>query len=212
MLAAQEFARILRRCTHQTGRMLMLAAGMAALPETAHAHSSKNLAGGFLAGFYHPLSGPDHLLAMVAVGLWGAFLGRPLITALPVIFPAVMAFGALLAMVGVAQPPIELGIALSVLVLGIAIAAAWRAPVWLACSIVAIFAIFHGFAHGTEIPSLADPIAYSTGFMLATGSLHLAGIGLGTMNSLRGGAIITRGIGAAIALAGLWFLGQVLLR
>ena len=182
------------------------------LPEAAHAHSSKNLAGGFMAGFVHPFSGADHLLAMVSVGLWGAFLGRPLIAALPVIFPAVMAFGALLAMIGAPQPPIELGIALSVLVLGAAIAAAWRAPVWLACIIVAGFAVFHGFAHGTEIPSLADPIAYSTGFMLATGSLHLAGIGLGTINSLRGGSVITRGMGAAVALAGLYFLGVVLLR
>lgn len=165
-----------------------------------------------MAGFAHPLSGPDHLLAMVSVGLWGAFLGRPLIAALPVIFPAVMALGALLAMLGVPQPPIELGVALSVLVLGAAIAAAWRAPVWLACAIVAFFAVFHGFAHGTEIPSLADPIAYSTGFMLATGSLHLAGIGLGTINTLRGGTVITRAIGTVIALAGLYFLGLALLQ
>ena len=112
-----------------------------------------------MAGFVHPFTGVDHLLAMVSVGLWGAFLGRPLIAALPVIFPAVMAVGALLAMIGMPQPPIELGIAISVLVLGLAIATAWRAPVWLACVIVAVFALFHGFAHGTEIPSLADPIA-----------------------------------------------------
>jgi urease accessory protein len=189
-----------------------LAAVLLLLPQAAQAHSSKNLAGGFLAGFVHPFTGVDHLLAMVSVGLWGAFLGRPLIAALPVIFPAVMALGALLAMTGAPQPPLELGIALSVLVLGVAIAAAWRAPVWLACLIVAVFAVFHGFAHGTEIPSLADPIAYSTGFMLATGSLHLAGIGLGTINSVRGGAVITRGIGAAVALAGLYFLGVVVLR
>ena len=189
-----------------------LAAALALLPQAAQAHSAKSLAGGFMAGFVHPFSGADHLLAMVSVGLWGAFLGRPLIAALPVIFPAVMALGALLAMFGVPQPPIELGIALSVLVLGIAIAAAWRAPVWLACMIVAVFAVFHGFAHGTEIPSLADPIAYSTGFMLATGSLHLAGIGLGTINSARGGTVITRGMGAAVALAGLYFLGMVVLR
>lgn len=198
----------MRRVHYQIG----LAVALAVLPQAAQAHSSKNLAGGFLAGFAHPFSGPDHLLAMVSVGLWGAFLGRPLIAALPVIFPAVMALGALLAMLGVPQPPIELGVALSVLVLGAAIAAAWRAPVWLACAIVAVFAVFHGFAHGTEIPSLADPIAYSTGFMLATGSLHLAGIGLGTINTLRGGTLITRGIGSAIALAGLYFLSQVLLR
>ena len=198
----------MRRVHYQIG----LAVALAVLPQAAQAHSSKNLAGGFLAGFAHPFSGPDHLLAMVSVGLWGAFLGRPLIAALPVIFPAVMALGALLAMLGVPQPPIELGVATSVLVLGAAIAAAWRAPVWLACAIVAVFAVFHGFAHGTEIPSLADPIAYSTGFMLATGSLHLAGIGLGTINTLRGGTLITRGIGSAIALAGLYFLSQVLLR
>ena len=189
-----------------------LAAALALLPQAAQAHSAKSLAGGFMAGFVHPFSGADHLLAMVSVGLWGAFLGRPLIAALPVIFPAVMALGALLAMFGVPQPPIELGIALSVLVLGIAIAAAWRAPVWLACLIVAVFALFHGFAHGTEIPSLADPIAFSTGFMLATGSLHLAGIGLGTINSLRGGTMFTRAMGAGVALAGLYFLGVVLLR
>lgn len=201
----------MRQFSWRIGGGLALAAVLSAVPQVAQAHSSKNLAGGFVAGFAHPFSGPDHLLAMVAVGLWGAFLGRPLIAALPVIFPAVMALGALLAMLGVPQPPIELGIAVSVLVLGTAIAAAWRAPVWLACAIVALFAVFHGFAHGTEIPSLADPIAYSTGFMLATGSLHLAGIGLGTINTLRGGTTITRGIGGVIALAGLYFLGLVLL-
>ena len=202
----------MRQNSFRMGSAIGLAAVLTLLPQAAQAHSSKNLAGGFMAGFVHPFTGVDHLLAMVSVGLWGAFLGRPLIAALPVIFPAVMALGALLAMIGMPQPPIELGIALSVLVLGVAIAAAWRAPVWLACTIVAVFAVFHGFAHGTEIPSLADPIAYSTGFMLATGSLHLAGIGLGTINSLRGGIVITRGMGAAVALAGLYFLGVVLLR
>ena len=202
----------MRQNSFRMGSAIGLAVVLTLLPQAAQAHSSKNLAGGFMAGFVHPFTGVDHLLAMVSVGLWGAFLGRPLIAALPVIFPAVMALGALLAMIGVPQPPIELGIALSVLVLGVAIAAAWRAPVWLACTIVAVFAVFHGFAHGTEIPSLADPIAYSTGFMLATGSLHLAGIGLGTINSLRGGIVITRGMGAAVALAGLYFLGVVLLR
>lgn len=202
----------MRQNSFRMGSAIGLAAVLTLLPQAAQAHSSKNLAGGFMAGFVHPFTGVDHLLAMVSVGLWGAFLGRPLIAALPVIFPAVMALGALLAMIGMPQPPIELGIALSVLVLGVAIAAAWRAPVWLACTIVAVFAVFHGFAHGTEIPSLADPIAYSTGFMLATGSLHLTGIGLGTINSLRGGIVITRGMGAAVALAGLYFLGVVLLR
>ena len=201
----------MRRARFKLGGAFALATALTLLPQAAHAHSAENLVGGFMTGFVHPWSGADHLLAMVSVGLWGAFLGRPLIAALPVIFPAVMALGALMAMLGVPQPPIELGIALSVLVLGIAIATAWRAPVWLACAIVAVFAVFHGFAHGTEIPSLADPIAYSTGFMLATGSLHLAGIGLGTIKSLRGGILITRSMGAAVALAGLYFLGVVVL-
>lgn len=188
-------------------RIIAAAAMIAAMLQVpALAHSAKDMRGGFLAGFAHPFTGPDHLLAMVSVGLWGAFLGRPLIVALPVIFPAVMALGALLAMFGLPHPPIELGIALSVLVLGGAIAAAWRAPVWAASAIVAVFALFHGYAHGSEIPSLADPIAYSAGFMLATGSLHLAGIGLGTIASVPGGKGIIRGIGVAIALAGVWFL------
>ena len=188
----------------RSGVILALLLVLAQSP--AFAHSAKDMRGGFLAGFEHPFTGPDHLLAMVSVGLWGAFLGRPLIVALPVIFPAVMALGALLAMFGLPQPPIELGIAISVLVLGGAIAFAWRAPVVVACAIVAVFALFHGYAHGSEIPSLADPISYSAGFMLATGSLHLAGIGLGTLNTLPGGTRITRAIGGAIGLAGAWFL------
>ncbi len=173
---------------------------------------STGLAGGFASGFVHPFSGFDHLLAMVSVGLWGAFLGRPLIIALPVIFPAVMAIGGALGIAGVPLPPVEIGIALSVLVLGAMIAGAVRAPVWLACSIVAVFAIFHGYAHGKELPSAADPIGYSVGFVLATGLLHIAGIGIGLLNDRRGGVIVTRSLGGLIALAGLWFLYAALVR
>jgi urease accessory protein len=195
----------IRRHPHM--RIATLAAVLlTAYASPAQAHSSTNLAGGFFAGFAHPFSGPDHLLAMVAVGLWGAFLGRPLIVALPVIFPAVMGLGALLAMMGMVRPPIELGIALSVLFLGCAIAANFRAPVWLASLLVAAFAICHGYAHGTEIPSLADPIGYSTGFMLATGSLHLAGISIGMLNDFPGGKCVTRGAGVLIAISGIFFL------
>ncbi len=181
---------------------------MAAGP--AFAHSGTGLPGGFLAGFEHPLSGFDHLLAMVAVGLWGAFLGRPLIVALPVIFPAVMAFGGALAMLGVPSPPIEIGIAVSVLVLGGFIAAAYRAPVWLACTAVGVFAIFHGFAHGQELPSAADPIGYSVGFVLATGMLHVVGIGIGALADRPGGRPIVRGIGGLIAATGVYFLWRAL--
>lgn len=184
-----------------------LALGIAA---PAAAHSGTGLAGGFGSGFSHPFGGFDHLLAMVSVGLWGAFLGRPLIVALPVIFPAVMAIGGSIAIAGLPLPPVELGIALSVLVLGAMIAFAVRAPVWLACSIVAVFAIFHGYAHGKELPSAADPLGYSVGFVLATGLLHVVGIGIGLLNDRPGGIVVTRGLGALIAATGVWFLAMAL--
>lgn len=186
-----------------------LRSGLAALilfSLPAEAHSGTGLAGGFVSGFFHPLTGWDHLLAMVSVGLWGAILGRPLIVALPVIFPSVMALGAFLGMMNVPMPPVELGIALSVLLLGLAIAFQFRARVWLACIIVAIFAIFHGYAHGRELPSAADPIGYSTGFVLSTGLLHVSGIVLGLLNDSKHGRLVVKGIGAAIAASGSLFL------
>jgi urease accessory protein len=172
----------------------------------AAAHAGTGLRGGVVSGFLHPLSGADHLLAMVSVGLWGAFLGRPLIYALPVIFPTVMVAGAAMGMLGVPAPPVEIGIAISVLVLGLCIALAVRAPIWAAAVIVATFALFHGYAHGKELPSAADPVGYSLGFVLATGLLHVAGIGLGTLKARRGGELLLRGLGGAVALAGGGFL------
>ena len=180
------------------------------LASPAVAHSGTGLPGGVAAGLLHPFSGFDHMLAMVAVGLWGAFLGRPLIVLLPVIFPAVMALGGALGIAGVPLPPVEIGIALSVLVLGAMIAGAVRAPVWLACGLVAVFAIFHGYAHGSELPSAADPIGYSLGFVLATGLLHVLGIGIGLINHRPGGVAITRSAGALIAACGVYFLVNAL--
>ncbi len=175
----------------------------------AEAHTGTGLAGGFVSGFLHPLSGLDHLLAMVSVGLWGAILGRPLLVALPVIFPAMMAGGAMLGMLNMPMPPVELGIAVSVLVLGGVIAFGAKAPVWLACVLVGGFALFHGYAHGRELPSAADPVGYSTGFVLSTGLLHVAGIGLGALNDRRGGALVVKGMGGGIAVAGMVFLYRV---
>ncbi|MDF0546556.1 HupE/UreJ family protein [Sphingobium sp. H39-3-25] len=175
----------------------------------AAAHGGTGLAGGFAAGFQHPLSGWDHLLAMIAVGLWGAFLGRPLIYLLPVTFPLMMVVGAVLGMFGLPAPPVEIGIALSVIVLGGCIAAAWRAPTVIAVVIVAGFALFHGYAHGRELPSAADPIGYSTGFVLATGLLHVAGIAIGLLADRRGGALAIRTGGAAIAATGMLFVWRV---
>jgi urease accessory protein len=183
---------------------LLLALMVVALP--ASAHSGAGIAGGFAAGFMHPLSGLDHLLAMAAVGIWGAFLGRPLMWMLPVAFPLVMVVGGVLGIAGVPLPHVEMGIAASVIVLGLAIAAAWRAPVGLAVAIVAVFAIFHGHAHGTELPSAAAPEAYAAGFVISTGLIHLTGISIGLLGKVPHGAAILRSTGAAITAAGVWIL------
>ena len=185
---------------------IVLASALASFASPASAHAAEGLDGGFLAGFLHPLLGLDHTLAMVSVGIWGAFLGRPMIAALPVIFPAVMTLGALLAILNVPLPPVELGIAGSVLGLGLVIAFAYRAPIWIAGGLVGAFGLFHGHAHGTEIPSLADPVAYSTGFVLATGLLHVVGIGLGQTIHLPRGIVAARVGGGLIALCGAYFL------
>ncbi|MGX7896502.1 HupE/UreJ family protein [Tsuneonella sp. HG222] len=179
-------------------------AGLWAAP--ALAHEAKSLQLGLTGGFLHPLLGPDHLLAMIAVGLWGAFLGRPLVYLLPIIFPSVMTLGAIMAMAGLVLPPVEVGIALSVLLLGLAVLFAYRAPVWLASILVGLFGLFHGYAHGTELPSMADPIAFSLGFVLATGMLHVFGIALGTVSKRKGGEMVVRGAGGIIALAGIYYL------
>lgn len=163
-------------------------------------------AGGFANGFLHPLFGWDHVVAMVAVGLWGAFLGAPALWLLPVVFPLVMAFGGALGVLGLPLPGVEVGIALSAMALGGAVAAAWRAPWALAAGLAGLFAIFHGHAHGTELPQAADPLAYSLGFVVATGLLHLAGIGLGLATRAPAGRVAVRVAGAGIALAGAAFL------
>lgn len=162
--------------------------------------------GGFGAGFLHPLGGLDHVVAMVAVGLWGAHLGAPAVWLLPVVFPLVMAFGGILGLAGVPMPAIEIGIALSAVVLGSLIAGAVRAPIWIAAIVVGAFAIFHGHAHGAELPAGAGAVAYSAGFVVATGLLHLSGIALSGLNRWRAGAWIVRAGGVAISLAGLAFL------
>jgi urease accessory protein len=175
-------------------------------PRSAWAHVGTGLPGGVVSGFIHPLKGADHLLAMVLVGVWGAFLGPPLIHVLPMVFPAMMVFGAIVGMFGLPSPPVEVGIALSVLVLGSCIALSIRAPVWTASLVVAVFAAFHGYAHGRELPSAADPVAYSAGFVLATGLLHVAGIGIGLLNRRSKGLVVTRSFGGITAALGMWFL------
>ena len=176
------------------------------LAPPAFAHTGEGVAGGFLAGLQHPVFGPDHVIAMVAVGLWGAFLGSPAIWVLPIVFPMVMAFGGALGVVGVPIPQVETGIALSAVLLGLAVAAAFRPPMWVAAGLVGAFAIFHGHAHGTELPQAANPVAYSAGFVIATGLLHLAGIAFGLLAARPLGALAVRGAGALIAAGGVYFL------
>lgn len=186
-----------------TMMVLLLLAGMA---EPGMAHSGEGIAGGFLSGLLHPWFGLDHLIAMVAVGLWGAFLGPPALWLLPVTFPLIMAFGGVLGILDVSLPQVENGIALSAVVLGLVVALALKPPLWVAAAIVAVFAIFHGHAHGAELPSAANPLAYSAGFVISTGLLHLAGVAIGLVAGSSTGRLAVRGCGALIATAGLYFL------
>jgi urease accessory protein len=164
------------------------------------------MSGGFVGGFAHPLFGPDHVVAMVAVGLWGVLLGAPAIWLLPVVFPLVMAMGGVIGILGVPLPGVEIGIAISAIVLGAMVALAVRPALWVAAVLVGAFAIFHGHAHGAELPPGADAVAYSLGFVIATGLLHLAGIGFGTLARWPAGRVAVRAVGGAIALAGVAFL------
>lgn len=164
------------------------------------------VSGGFISGFTHPVGGLDHVTAMVAVGLWGFFLGRPALWILPVVFPLVMAFGGVLGLLGVSVPMIEPGIAVSSIVLGLLIALAVKAPLWVAAVIVGAFAIFHGYAHGAELPTAANPLAYSLGFVISTGLLHLVGIAFGELGRFSWGKYAVRAGGGLIALAGVGFL------
>ena len=176
-------------------------------PALAH---SGSVSGGFAGGLAHPVFGPDHVVAMVAVGLWGAFLGRPAIYLLPVVFPLVMALGGVLGILGVPLPGVEIGIAVSAAVLGMMVALAARPPVWVAGAIVGTFAIFHGHAHGAELPPGADALAYSAGFVIATGLLHLSGIAVGLLARWPAGRIAVRTAGGAIAIAGVMFFGRLI--
>jgi urease accessory protein len=177
-----------------------------ALADTALAHEQVGVPGGLANGFLHPLTGLDHLIAMVAVGIWGAQLGAPAIWVLPITFPLVMALGGVLGVLGIPLPMPEVVIALSALVLGAAVAARLRLPFAAAAVVVGVFAIFHGHAHGTELPSAANPLSFGVGFVVATGLLHLCGIAIGTLSRSPAGGRLIQGLGVAIAALGCYFL------
>ena len=189
-----------------------LPALMLVAPAAALAHTRGGEAHGFASGLRHPISGLDHVVAMIAVGLWGAQLGEPAVWLLPVTFPMVMALGGMLGLLGIALPGIEVGIAASAIVLGCAVFREARPSLWVAALVVGVFAIFHGNAHGTELPPGANAILYSIGFVIATGLLHATGIGLGVSHRWPAGRAALRALGAGVALAGVAFLWQAVAR
>ncbi|MBL8582142.1 MAG: HupE/UreJ family protein [Rhizobiaceae bacterium] len=164
------------RIAMRTG-ILTVAAALA--PTLAHAHTGVGSTSGYMHGFSHPIGGLDHVLAMVAVGVFAAFLGGRALWLVPAAFVAMMAVGGVLGIEGVAVPFVEAGIAASVVVLGLTIAFRWSPPTAFAMALVGVFAIFHGHAHGAEMPLDASGLSYAIGFMLATALLHIAGIALG---------------------------------
>lgn len=192
-------------------RVALIAPLLLALSSHASfAHTTVGVSGGLMSGFLHPLTGLDHMVAMVAVGLWGAQLGAPAVWLLPITFPIVMAIGGAMGVLHVPFAYEEIGIALSALVLGGVIAFRWRLPLAFAAVIVGAFAIFHGYAHGLELPNAANPLAYGIGFVIATGLLHLCGILLGLVLRWPLGEKMVRGAGACIACVGVYFLAASL--
>lgn len=187
---------------------ILIAAFVVLWSVNVYAHAEVGVAGGLISGLLHPVTGLDHLVAMVAVGIWGAQLGRPAIWILPITFPMIMAFGGLLGLSGLPIPDavVESGIALSAVTLGVLVALRLTVPLWGAAAIVSIFALCHGHAHGTELPSAANAMAYGVGFVVATGLLHLCGILLGELHRFPVGEKFVRAVGVVIAVLGFTFL------
>jgi urease accessory protein len=182
---------------------VILVMGMSKL---AFAHGDGQIGGGFGSGFSHPIQGMDHVVAMIAVGLWGAQLGTPAIWFLPIAFPLMMALGAAISLMGFPLPGVEIGIACSAMVLGAMVLMEVKLPIAATLAIVGVFAIFHGHAHGTELPDGESGVAYSLGFVLGTGLLHAVGIGVGYIGEWPSGKIILRGAGALVMSSGIYFL------
>lgn len=179
---------------------------LVALSHPANAHIVRGESIGFWSGVKHPISGLDHIIAMVSVGLWGAQLGRPAIWLLPLTFPFVMAIGGFLGLIGVPLPGTEIGIALSGVALGAVVLLQLRPPLYVAAILVGIFGLYHGHAHGAELPPGQNALLYSLGFILATGFLHLAGITIGLLHRWPAGQRILQLAGSGVMMTGLVFL------
>lgn len=181
-------------------RLSLTAAFFAAATAPAFAHLNPEEHGSFMAGVSHPLFGADHILAMVAVGLWASQMGGRALVAVPAAFVGTMALGFLMAVAGVPLPFVEPAILASVIGLGLLVATAVRLPVAASAAVVGVFALFHGHAHGGELGS-AGALQFGLGFLIATALLHAAGIGLG-FGLARLGPLVTRLLGVATALGG----------
>jgi len=193
---------------NRSATRLLLALAAALLPGLALAHEANTIRfGSFLGGLTHPVLGPDHFLAMVSVGILSAQIGGRAIWTVPATFVGVMALGGGLGLLDVGLTAIEIGIASSVLVLGLAIAADRRIPVALAMAAVGLFAVFHGYAHGAEMPSVAEPVRYAAGFLTGTAALHILGVVIGDISQhYARGKVALRYAGGLIAGIGAWFL------
>jgi urease accessory protein len=179
------------------------------VPTEALAHVGVGSTSGFMHGFVHPLSGLDHQLAMILIGIFAYQLGGRALWLVPLTFVSVMAFGGFLGVMGVPVPFVEMGIALSVIVLGAIVAFGVKAPVAVAMAVIALFAIFHGHAHGSEMPLDTSGFEYAVGFMMATALLHAIGIGIGFvigMTSKTLGDNVYRVAGGLASVAGVAFL------
>lgn len=186
-----------------------IAAALMLLPIAASAHTGVGDTSGIAHGFLHPVSGLDHILAMVMVGVLAWQLGGRALWLLPVSFVASMCLGGVIGVAGIALPFVEIGIAMSVVVLGTVVAGAMRAPLAVVMSLVGLFAIFHGHAHGSEMPENISGLAYAAGFISATALLHAVGICAGFVLARAGdryGALVVRAAGAMSAIAGIGIL------
>ncbi len=177
-----------------------------ALPSLAFAHAPDGAGSGFFTGFLHPILGLDHLIVTVAVGLWGAFLSDGALWILPILFPTITAVGAAIGIFGLEVPLIGFVIALSGVVLGALIALRFKVQLSVAMILVGIFALFHGYAHGTEMPGHISASTYGAGFVIGTGLLHLAGNAIGFATRPPRGELNVRNCGGVILVIGLTHL------
>jgi urease accessory protein len=193
-------------------RLALSSLAFATLPTAAFAHTGVGDTSGFVHGFTHPVGGLDHVLAMVAVGLLAARLGGRALWLVPLSFVTMMILGGVAGAGGYGMPFVELGISGSILVLGFVIALGRQLPTGLAMALVGFFGIFHGHAHGTEMPVDAQGFAYGAGFVLATALLHAAGLTLGLGADRLAGtwsAKASRVAGGAMAVAGVGIMAGV---